>query len=214
MSKVSFRAWLRSILPEPVALVLDNGERVVIGKGAKRLAMAEDTIRAKDPDSVDAVDKDGGVLRTYTFREREKEPELPELLEVPEPKTEDQRTLQHFASLISHAYRQGAQDHAAAYRENSGQLVELVNSALGRVAGLEKLLNQMLKDVREDAIEAREQLELAREANADANGSPSPLGNGGAKGFIKELVEQRIKAAVVGGGAAPNGSANGNGASS
>jgi hypothetical protein len=192
-SKQSFRSWCRN-LPEPFAYQFD-GEKILLGKGAHRFSTAEAAIRAKDPDQCDAVDKEGAVIRTYVFRStREEEDDEPKL------ETADAKTLHHFASLLSAAYKQGAQDHAQAYKDTFGQVVKLAESALARVQGLEKLLNQMLKDVREDAIAAREELEEVRDEIREAQEAGAAAGMGGKSDMVAALVKNRVMGAVMNGG--------------
>ena len=188
----NLRGWLRQ-LPEPVAFMLDGSVRVALTKGAHRFATAEETIRQRDPETVDALDKDGSVIRTFACAKPEPE-RAP--IAVPEPDTSEQKTLIHFASLLSQAYAQGAKDHSAAYKETFEQVVSLANQALQRVQGLEKLLNQMLRDVREDALAAREELDEAREARREAE-APRPGSGGGAKSIVEEMVKRRMADAVA-----------------
>jgi hypothetical protein len=204
-SKQSFRSWCRN-LPEPYAYVFD-GEKILLGKGAHRFSTVEAAIRAKDPDQCDAVDKEGAIIRTYVFRStREEDDEEPREA----PTTGDAKTLHHFASLLSGAYKQGAQDHAQAYKETFGQVVKLAEAALARVQGLEKLLNQMLKDVRVDAMAAREELEEVREEILEAQQEAAAAGSGAKGGLVEALVKSRLAGVVNGvAGAGTNAGTNG-----
>lgn len=194
------RAFLRR-LPEPVAFVLDGDTRVQLTKGAHRFSEVESVIRSRAPGCIDAIDKSGEVLRSFgTQPDVMAEPVTPAVV-VPE--TPDQKTLGHFAKLLSDAYRQGAQDHALAYKETHAQIVSLANAALERVKGLEKLLNQMLRDVREDALAARDELDDARER---AREEAPVAGGGGISDVVKSMVGARVAAGVAAAtaGAAPD----------
>lgn len=206
-SKQSFRSWVRN-LPEPVAFVAGDA-RILMGKGAYRMAAAEQAIRAKDPDQVDAVNKDGEVIRTFVFRAAPVEDDEEEAVPVAPlpPADASSALLIHFSTLISKAYAQGAADHAAAYTESHAQVVSLCNGVLTRCAALEKLLNQMMRDVRLDANAAREELEEVREeireAQEEAAGGGGAPGKSGVGGLVETIVKSRIAAAIGGAGAGP-----------
>lgn len=203
----SFRSWVRNA-PEPVAYVLSDGTRILLGKGAKRYAAAEVSIKTKDPDSVDAVDKDGNVIRTYEFRSTSEGDDEDDEPTASAPKlpasSTDASLLIHFSTLLAKAYAQGASDHAAAYAKAHEQVVSLCNSVLQQNVGLQKLLNQMLKDVRADAIEAREQLEDVLEERREAAETPPPP-PGGPSSLIEKIVASRVAAAVQGSAPAAGG---------
>lgn len=203
----SFRSWVRNA-PEPYAYVLSDGSRILLGKGAKRYAAVELSIKTKDPDSVDAVNKDGEVIRTHVFRgadgeSADDEPNAPPPVLPALPASADASLLLHFSSLIAKAYSQGAQDHAAAYTESHKQVVNLCNGVLNRCQALERLLNQMLRDVRRDAIEAREELEDAREERleAEAEAANSATKEGPAS-IVEAIVKTRVAAAMAAAGGA------------
>ncbi len=189
-SKQSFRSWCRN-LPEPHAYVFD-GEKILLGKGAHRFATVEAAIRAKDPDQCDAVDKDGAIIRTYVFRSETREEDEEEEVTAAASAPGDAKMLAHFATLLSKAYAQGAKDHADAYTESHKQVVNLCNGVLNRCQSLERLLNQMLRDVRADAVAAREDLEEVLDARREEQ--EAPPGAKGPASLIEALVARRMAA--------------------
>lgn len=162
-------SWLRIDPSQTVAFRLDGEQQVVLSKAVKRYAVAEQAILDSGAEHIEAIDKEGRVLRSLVLPNQEEEQK------VERAQSEQVALMQLYAKELAAAYKQGAADHAKAFEESQKAIVSLANAAIQRSAQLERLLTQILRDAQADAREALLDAEEAKAEAEDSSSSSSPL---------------------------------------
>jgi hypothetical protein len=198
------RRWL-SRLPHP-ARVNADGREVVIGDGRKRFIEAADSILTIQPETIEAIDASGALLRVTAIDYSEFVDGDPQAGAAPSSSSSSTSTPSplpnlgepksdagELARLILEATDRGAQRHAEAWaaafeatRQSQERMAELVSVAFERMTALEVAWQNALNDRVRDVVEGGED---------DLDG---PIGE-----VIKSVVARRMTQAP----AQPNGSA-------
>jgi len=136
------RVWIRR-KPEPhaIAVTTDDGVKTVkLGGGRRKWKDAETTVLALQPSHLEALDKEGTVLRVCDL-------ELPEVEggdEDIKPTSRFESNLVLVARLLKDAQKNGADAQAEAYRVAFDKQAALVELAYRRLEGLERAWTRAL----------------------------------------------------------------------
>lgn len=183
MNANRIRGWLLQ-LPRPSAIrVTGDGEPQTLKPG-RSFAKLADTIVALNPDLVEALDKNGDVIRAT--RMQAEEAQRSDAAAIPEGLKADPHALMltHLANLIHRAY-----EHSSEIAFS--KLVELVDKMNDRADGIEQRLERAEarnRSLLQEAVDA--ELDRAQEVAAAAQGGEGDLGQQLIGGFLSGAMNK------------------------
>jgi hypothetical protein len=200
---MNIRAWLRRH-PHPHKVRTDAGKEILIGDGRSKWADAEASIALLAPSSIEALDKDGSILRVCNCApDGELVDTNPEQTrEAAAQKTARETEFVTIAKLLNDAHDAGAKRHAEAYRESWDKLYDLVKTIADRLTSVERLYH---REIDEKAKAVADAIANAIPADADADMDQVVKAM-----VVQALTNQGAAAKPNGNGhAKPNGNGNG-----
>lgn len=199
MNAIQIRAWIINGKPRPTSLRVRSGKEVnTLPASGSWLRLAQ-SIEAMQPDLVEALDKDGGVLRAIRPQDVEEKDDDDA---KPKPSTDgipveafDPETVRWklFAELLSEAYKTSSASNTAAFQH----LVNIAEIGARRAEAAEKTLATVDRMRRQELELRMEEIEeLAEKSGGDAglfgqmmqafmggqNASPKPPNGANGKG--------------------------------
>lgn len=195
MNATRIRGWLLQLPRPSFVRVTGDGEPQTLKPGRSFSKLA-DTIMALSPDLVEALDKDGAVIRAT--RMQAEEAQRSDAAAVPEGLKADPQALMltHFANLVHRAY-----EHSSEIAFS--KLVELVDKMNDRADGIEARLERAEarnRSLLQEAVDA--ELDRAQEVAAAATNGEGDLGQQLIGGFLSGAMnkQQTAKPAANGKG--------------
>jgi len=176
---MNVKSWLRRN-PQPAKLTLD-GTTVPIGTGPKRWQEACDTIDAMDGSRLQAHDASGAVLRATTL-DRETDDDAPAAT------SSTSNDLQHLATLLATAWKDGAEVGRRKEDDGFNKLVVVVEIMSTRLAQIETAWQQML------VVQSELYAELAEARASEGEGEGSVMGIIG-QAMAERSVKKKLPAA-------------------
>lgn len=124
MSDAKIRNWLQRS-PHPNRIRTDSGE-VILLQGRRKWQEAMESIEAADPSVLEALDRDGNIIRTLSLDGTTREPRI----------VEDQLTA--LARIITESNDRAALRHEKAYESSFNAVLELTKLMSARLTTMER----------------------------------------------------------------------------
>lgn len=124
MSDAKVRNWLQRS-PHPNRIRTDSGE-VILLQGRRKWQEAMESITAADPSVLEALDRDGNIIRTLNLDGTTREPRV----------VEDQLTA--LARILADSSDRAAQRHEQAYKEAFTAVLQLTKTVSDRLTQIER----------------------------------------------------------------------------